>query len=236
MTFPVDRTPAIDVAHAIHSLLPDESGTSPPVLLDASSGLSEIWIEPGIRRLAGELIRERWPKSQRIWLISDDNVGPAHGNEVETILKNAGLTVERVTVPSGETSKSLTGATRVYDQMLEGRVERSDLVLALGGGVVGDLAGFIAATVLRGVGLRANANFAVGDGRFERWRQDRYQSPGRKKSHRCFLPAAIGHHRSRLSLLAATAAAPSGLGRGRRNTPSFSHRRLPVKPPISRTF
>ncbi len=153
VTFPVDRMPAIDVAHAIHSLLPDEAGASPPVMLDATSGLSEIWIEPGIRRIAGELIRERWPKSHRVWMISDDNVNAVHGNEVETILQNAGLTVERVTVPPGETSKSLAGAARVYDQMLDGRVERSDLVLALGGGVVGDLAGFIAATVLRGVGF-----------------------------------------------------------------------------------
>ena len=61
--------------------------------------------------------------------------------------------MQRAVVPPGEGSKSLAGAGALYDQLLGNRVERSDLVLALGGGVVGDLAGFIAATVLRGVGF-----------------------------------------------------------------------------------
>ncbi len=153
VTFPVDHISAIDVAHAIHSLIAADGASSPSVVLDASSGSSEIWIEPGIRRAAGELIRERWPKTQRVWIVTDENVGAMHGDDVAIILESAGLSVERVTVPPGETSKSLAGAGRVYDQLLEGRVERSDLVLALGGGVVGDLAGFIAATVLRGIGF-----------------------------------------------------------------------------------
>ncbi len=153
VTFPVDRLPAIDVADAIHSLLPNEGAPIPSVLLEASSGSSEIYIEPGIRHSAGELIRARWPKSRRVWIVSDPNVDAAHGADVASILEGAGFSVERVIVPAGETSKSLTGIGVVYDQMLDSRIERSDLVLALGGGVIGDLAGFVAATVLRGVGF-----------------------------------------------------------------------------------
>jgi shikimate kinase/3-dehydroquinate synthase len=153
LTLQVDRQSAFDVADAIHSLLPNEGTPSPSVVLNAPSGSSEIYIEPGIRQSAGELIRERWPATRRIWIVSDENVDAAHGAEVADILESAGLRVGRITVPSGESSKSLMGAGTVYDRMLDGRIERSDLVLALGGGVVGDLAGFVAATVLRGVGF-----------------------------------------------------------------------------------
>jgi shikimate kinase/3-dehydroquinate synthase len=153
ITLPVDRSSAADVATAIHSLLPSDGDPTPSVVLQAPSGSSEIYIEPGVRALAGKLIRDRWPKARRIWIVSDANVAAAHGSGVASILENAGFTVERITVPAGESSKSLAGASAVYDSMLEGRVERSDLVLALGGGVIGDLAGFVAATVLRGVGF-----------------------------------------------------------------------------------
>jgi 3-dehydroquinate synthase len=61
--------------------------------------------------------------------------------------------VQTLAVPPGEGSKSLETAGSLYDWMLGGGIERSDVVIALGGGVVGDLAGFVAATVLRGVGL-----------------------------------------------------------------------------------
>jgi shikimate kinase/3-dehydroquinate synthase len=153
VVLPVDRHSATDVAIAIRSLLEHEGEPLPSVHLDAPSGVSEIYIEPGIRRFAGELIRERWPNAGRVWIVSDENVAAAHADDVSSILENSGLRVRRAIVPPGETSKSFAGAEGLYDQLLENRIERSDLVLALGGGVVGDLAGFIAATVLRGVGF-----------------------------------------------------------------------------------
>jgi 3-dehydroquinate synthase len=153
VTLPVDRLAAVDVAIAIRSLLDRAGDPAPSVQLGAASGLSEIYIEPGIRHAAGALIQERWPKARTVWIVSDDHVDAAHGDEVAGILEASGLRVRRAVVPPGETSKSLAGAGNLYDQLLENRIERSDLVLALGGGVVGDLAGFIAATVLRGVGF-----------------------------------------------------------------------------------
>ncbi len=153
VTLPVDRLAAVDVAIAIRSLLDRAGDPAPSVQLGAASGLSEIYIESGIRHAAGALIQERWPKARTVWIVSDDHVDAAHGDEVAGILEASGLRVRRAVVPPGETSKSLAGAGNLYDQLLENRIERSDLVLALGGGVVGDLAGFIAATVLRGVGF-----------------------------------------------------------------------------------
>lgn len=153
VTFPVDRQSAVDVAIAIRSLLDHSGDPVPSIQLDAPSGRSDIYIEPGIRQSAGDLIRERWPKARTVWIISDEHVDAAHGEEIASILEAVGLRVERAAVPPGESSKSLAGAGQLYDRLLESRIERSDLVLALGGGVVGDLAGFIAATVLRGVGF-----------------------------------------------------------------------------------
>src|SRR4051794_2026111 len=91
--------------------------------------------------------------SGRLWLISDSAVYPHHGAVVEGLLRGAGYRVESYAVPSGETSKDLAVVSQLYDWMIGGKVERRDAVLALGGGVVGDLAGFVAATVLRGIAL-----------------------------------------------------------------------------------
>jgi 3-dehydroquinate synthase len=89
----------------------------------------------------------------RLWLISDSHVYPHHGAALEALLRSAGYRVEGFAVPSGEASKDLAVVSTLYDWMIGGAVERRDAVLALGGGVVGDLAGFVAATVLRGVAL-----------------------------------------------------------------------------------
>jgi 3-dehydroquinate synthase len=84
-------------------------------------------------------------------VISDDNVAALHGETLVGSLRAAGLRVELVTVPPGEGSKSWANLARVCDAILAHRIERGDLVVALGGGVVGDLAGFAAAIVRRGV-------------------------------------------------------------------------------------
>jgi 3-dehydroquinate synthase len=89
----------------------------------------------------------------RLWLISDSQVYAHHGAALEALLRGAGYRVEGFAVPSGEASKDLAVVSTLYDWMIGGAVERRDAVLALGGGVVGDLAGFVAATVLRGVAL-----------------------------------------------------------------------------------
>ncbi len=87
----------------------------------------------------------------RLWLISDSAVFPHYGAQIEGSLRASGYAIGSHVVPSGEASKDLATVAGCYDWMIGGNVERRDAVLALGGGVVGDLAGFVAATVLRGV-------------------------------------------------------------------------------------
>ncbi len=91
--------------------------------------------------------------SGTLWLISDSKVYLHHGAAVESMLRGVGYRIESYAVQSGEASKDLAVVSKLYDWMIGGAVERRDVVLALGGGVVGDLAGFVAATVLRGIAL-----------------------------------------------------------------------------------
>ena len=101
----------------------------------------------------GEWVRGRWPKARRSWIVTDTNVGPLHAAAAESGLHESGFAVSTRAVAAGEGSKSLGTVGDLYDWFLGGGVERGDVVVALGGGVVGDLAGFVAATVLRGIGL-----------------------------------------------------------------------------------
>ena len=84
-------------------------------------------------------------------VISDKNVFSFYGGKAEGILKDAGFEVKSYVVPPGETSKSIDYAAKIYDFLVEHRIERDDIIVALGGGMVGDLAGFAAATFLRGI-------------------------------------------------------------------------------------
>jgi 3-dehydroquinate synthase len=89
----------------------------------------------------------------RLWLVADDAVYARYGAALEAALRAAGRDVRSRTIPPGEESKTLGQAALLYDWLLAERVERRDAILALGGGVVGDLAGYVAATILRGIGF-----------------------------------------------------------------------------------
>jgi 3-dehydroquinate synthase len=84
-------------------------------------------------------------------VVTDANVACHHLASAEESLKTAGIASAPVVVPAGESSKSIAVFERVCEALLEAKIERGDLVVALGGGVVGDLAGFAAAVVRRGV-------------------------------------------------------------------------------------
>lgn len=88
---------------------------------------------------------------QRIFIITDENVHKLYGDKVLNQLNRAGFEVQLLTVPAGEKSKSLQQANELYTQMLRARADRNSFVVALGGGVVGDLAGFVASTFMRGI-------------------------------------------------------------------------------------
>lgn len=109
-------------------------------------------VEAGAGLLSQLAVRlERLRMTGRLWLVSDEIVMRLHGDRVCDQLRRAGREIEAFAIPAGEQYKTLDTARLVYDWLLGRGVERGDAVLALGGGVVGDLAGFAAATVLRGI-------------------------------------------------------------------------------------
>lgn len=89
----------------------------------------------------------------KVAIISDETVFPHHGDRVRAFLEGDRFTVHSIVLPPGEATKTIDNVVKIYDFLVERHFERGDTVVALGGGVVGDLAGFVAATFLRGVPL-----------------------------------------------------------------------------------
>jgi 3-dehydroquinate synthase len=111
-----------------------------------------IWIGTGLLSNVTSFLRELNIKvSQKILLITDGNVGPLYAQGLKTDLEGAGYSTFVYTVPAGERSKSLTEYENIMTYAIEQKLDRQSLVLALGGGVVGDLAGFVASTFMRGI-------------------------------------------------------------------------------------
>ena len=105
----------------------------------------------GVLKDVGILAKMIAPSARKVAIVTDTNVADLFGLGVESKLIEAGFSVHPLSVAPGEGSKSWTVAGEVLEALAELRLERGDLVLALGGGVVGDLAGFAAATYLRGI-------------------------------------------------------------------------------------
>ena len=111
----------------------------------------EILLERGLLSRAGEECAKLFAPGARAMIISDSNVYPLFGEKVAASLQEAGFRVFSCTFPAGEQSKLLSTVEGFYRALAENHFTRSDFVVALGGGVTGDMAGFAAATFLRGI-------------------------------------------------------------------------------------
>jgi 3-dehydroquinate synthase len=110
----------------------------------------EIHIGTEILDRMGMIIAmHRW--AQRYILVTDEHVGALHGERVQAALEKAGLSVDRIEVAPGEASKSITTLLAVTDRLTALGADRQTALIALGGGVVGDLAGFAASIYMRGI-------------------------------------------------------------------------------------
>jgi len=121
------------------------------ISLNQQARKSEINIAAGIRRNLGQSLQLKPPR--RVGIISNERVSQLYGREVKRSLKTVGFTTLEWLMPEGERYKSFRSLEKAVTFLSENRFERDDLVLALGGGVVGDLAGFAAAIYLRGLPL-----------------------------------------------------------------------------------
>lgn len=110
----------------------------------------EIVSEPGILDKAGSLLRPTL-RGNMAAVITDTNVEPLYAARLARSLHLSGFQVALLEVPAGETSKCPQVLAEIWEQLMDVGLTRTDAVIALGGGVVGDLAGFAAASILRGV-------------------------------------------------------------------------------------
>jgi 3-dehydroquinate synthase len=110
----------------------------------------DILIGPGLIARAGAEISSRL-KGRKAAIVTDEHVAPLYLEALVASLNAAGIVAAKVVLPAGEKTKSFEHLITVCDKVLEARVERNDCVIALGGGVIGDLSGFAAGIIRRGV-------------------------------------------------------------------------------------
>lgn len=111
----------------------------------------DILIERGLLAQAGARVRAVLPRARKLAVVTDSNVEPLYAKAVIPSLEQAGFETALFVIPAGEGSKNAAQLARLWEQFMDFGLTRTDAVAALGGGVVGDLAGFAAATILRGV-------------------------------------------------------------------------------------
>lgn len=141
-----DKT-ADEVASAIMTHLQPESSTVP---VSAGAVKYDVHVGWGTLDRLGERLAVH-QKACAAGVITNARVGRLYTKRVLASLRMAGFRPFVVTLPDGERYKTLRSASRIYDQLVRRRVERGDILVALGGGVIGDLTGFVAATYLRGI-------------------------------------------------------------------------------------
>src|SRR5215217_4144792 len=125
-----------DISHTVHVALGERA--------------YDILIGPNLLDDAGAILAEKFP-GRRYGIVTDTDVARAQLPRLVASLDKAGLTHQTITVPSGESTKTWEHLQTVVEGLLAAKLERNDLVIALGGGVIGDLAGFAASITRRGM-------------------------------------------------------------------------------------
>lgn len=140
----------------------------PSIRVNLRENSYPIIVDQGILGNTGELLRLQ-TQSEKVIVVADAFASRQYGVEVLEGLSNSGFNSRMTEVPSGEEHKSLEWFGRLHDQLISHRMDRTSTLIALGGGVIGDLAGFVAATYMRGISyvqipttLQAQVDASVG--------------------------------------------------------------------------
>jgi len=122
----------------------------PSIHVELGKNSYPIIVDQGILYQLGELLRPK-AKSAKVIVIADAFVSQCYGTVVSDSLSSAGFDLRIVEVPAGEEHKSLEWFGKLHDRLIDHRMDRDSTLIALGGGVIGDLGGFVAATYMRGI-------------------------------------------------------------------------------------
>ena len=123
----------------------------PSVHVDLAERAYSVLVEPGLLSQAGETLKNAGISGLRAAILSDETVARFHAPALMASLESAGFRPTLHTITAGEASKSMTQAETLCREMIRAGHDRKSVVIALGGGVVGDLAGFVAAIFYRGI-------------------------------------------------------------------------------------
>lgn len=118
--------------------------------VDLGKNSYDIIFERGLLKDVGKYIKR---DGKKLCVLTDDNVAKLYADDVVSSLSKAGYIVSLCVLPHGEKTKSFDILPKIYSKLLEEKITRKDALVALGGGVIGDLCGFVAATYLRGIGF-----------------------------------------------------------------------------------
>ena len=118
--------------------------------VDLGKNSYDIIFERGLISHVGDYVKR---DGKKLFVLTDDNVAAIYADRVVSSLEKAGYSVSLCVLPHGEKTKSFDVLPAVYARLLQEKITRKDALVALGGGVIGDLCGFVAATYLRGVGF-----------------------------------------------------------------------------------
>ncbi len=121
------------------------------IIVNLGANTYPIYIESSILESAGFLIKRHLPNAKRIFIVTDSNVVKNYLISLKDKITAEGYIVTTKIVKAGEKSKNLNVVTALYNDLVEAKLTRSDAIVALGGGVIGDLTGFLASTYLRGI-------------------------------------------------------------------------------------
>jgi len=131
----------------------NETNTPKPALrVELGERSYDIHVKPGVIAEAGGIIAALI-KGRRCLVVSDRNIGPKYGTLLASSMQKAGFDGSAVEIPPGEGAKTIKFAEFLYDRCIEAKLDRDSVLLALGGGVIGDLTGFAAATFYRGIAV-----------------------------------------------------------------------------------
>lgn len=119
------------------------------LIVDLKERSYPIFFEKNFLQLP-EVIKEK-NFSSKVLIVTDTNVDQYYGNQVQQLLSNNGFEVDKFIFEAGEQSKTLNTVSLIYNECLKYRLDRNSAIIALGGGVTGDIAGFAAASFMRGI-------------------------------------------------------------------------------------
>lgn len=118
--------------------------------VDLADRSYDILVGSGLLDSVGDAVLEA-AGGGRCWIVTDENVAPLYLDTVRNSLDRAGLQVEAIVLPAGESTKAFTTLENIVNTVLDDAPERSSTLIALGGGVIGDITGFAASVILRGI-------------------------------------------------------------------------------------